>query len=167
MSRQLLYWRERVPATKEFNPPLPVPSRVSCSKLERLIQQELNYLSLIWLQYQAPLCTPLKNILFALPYTELYWYCTLFLKLAEICQYSLFQETTIHIFLWVLNCSVRSFLLFWISIILLLDKIFQFKYKLVFLYCKVLQLYYMKQGCIRPHDKSCFVFYFMYKIIRC
>ena len=46
---------------------LPVPKRSthhcqshvggSCSKLERLIQQELKYLGLICLQHQAPLCT--------------------------------------------------------------------------------------------------------------
>ena len=57
MSRQLLHWRGRVPWTKALNPPPPVPSRGSCSKLERLIQQELNYLGLIRLQHQAPLYT--------------------------------------------------------------------------------------------------------------
>ena len=40
MSRQLLHWRGRVPGTKALKPPPPIPSRDSCSKLERLIQQE-------------------------------------------------------------------------------------------------------------------------------
>ena len=40
------------------------PSQVGgiCSKLERLIQQELKYLGLIWLQHQAPLYMPLKSV---------------------------------------------------------------------------------------------------------
>ena len=33
------------------NPPTPIPSWEQCSKLERLIQQELKYLGLIWLQH--------------------------------------------------------------------------------------------------------------------
>ena len=62
MSRQLLHWRRRVTGTKAFNPLPPIPSRGSCIKLERLIQQKLNYLGFIWLQHQVPLYTPLKSI---------------------------------------------------------------------------------------------------------
>ena len=45
---------------KALKPPPSSKVRGSCSKLERLIQQELKYLSLIQLQHQAPLYTPLR-----------------------------------------------------------------------------------------------------------
>ena len=64
MSKQLLHWRGRVPGTKMLNSPPPPPQVVgSCSKLERLIKPELKYLSLIWLQLQAPLYMPLKSVI--------------------------------------------------------------------------------------------------------